>query len=478
MGKDNETGKLEWRINVEDGTSERLDPPAGSGLSRRVAVWFKCLVMNRFVLGTVASMEKAWRIGAEEPTKVVHCLKVGLALSLVSIFYYMRPLYEGVGGNAMWAIMTVVVVFDSNIGATFSKCINRVVATLLAGSLGIGVHWMAAQSGSGEPLVIAGSVFLFASAATYSRFVPSFKARFDYGAMIFILTFSLVSVSGYRVDKLIALAQQRVSTIAIGTSICIIISMFFCPIWAGVQLHHLLQRNLDKLADSLDGCVAEYFKEKEASTQNEDEDMNKKIKGFMCVLNSKGPEESMANFARWEPAHGSFNFRHPWKQYLKAGASMRRCAYCLENLTICINSETEVPDHLKNHLREACLKLSSASSKILKELANAMKSTTKSSSMDFLLFGMISAKQELQERLRTVPERIEKHEEGEVMEKEGGENRRSMHEVLPLATLVSLLLENTDRIQEIVRAVEELSNLAGFKTGSQRKSDTKPNNHH
>ena len=83
--------------------------------------------------------------------------------------------------------------------------------------------------------------------------MPSFKARFDYGAMIFILTFSLVSVGGYRVDKLVDMAQERVSTIAIGTSICIIITVFFCPIWVGTQLHRLVQRNFVKLADSLDG---------------------------------------------------------------------------------------------------------------------------------------------------------------------------------------------------------------------------------
>lgn len=42
------------------------------------------------------------------------------------------------------------------------------------------------------------------------------------------------------------------------------------------------------------GCVAEYFKEKEVSTnQNEDEATNMKLQGFKCALNSKGTEESM-----------------------------------------------------------------------------------------------------------------------------------------------------------------------------------------
>lgn len=81
------------------------------------------------------------------------------------------------------------------------------------------------------------------------------KARFDYGAMIFILTFSFVSISGFRVDKVLELARNRVSTIAIGTSICILTSMLFYPVWAGKELHNLIYKNLDKLADSLEGMT-------------------------------------------------------------------------------------------------------------------------------------------------------------------------------------------------------------------------------
>lgn len=101
------------------------------------------------------------------------------------------------------------------------------------------------------------ALFVAASAATFSRFIPSIKARFDYGTMIFILTFSLVSVSGYRVDKLFDLAHQRLSTIAIGAAICVIITMIFCPIWAGDELHRLICRNLEKLAHSVDGMHTE-----------------------------------------------------------------------------------------------------------------------------------------------------------------------------------------------------------------------------
>jgi hypothetical protein len=47
---------------------------------------------------------------------VVHGLKVALALTLCSVFYYVHPLYDFTGGNAMWAVLTVVVVFEYSVG--------------------------------------------------------------------------------------------------------------------------------------------------------------------------------------------------------------------------------------------------------------------------------------------------------------------------------------------------------------------------
>ena len=66
-----------------------------------------------------------------------------------------------------------------------------------------------------------------------------------------------MSVSGYRVDKLIDVARQRLSTIAIGASLCVLMCMLFYPIWAGKELHNLIHRNLEKLADALDGMCTQ-----------------------------------------------------------------------------------------------------------------------------------------------------------------------------------------------------------------------------
>lgn len=104
---------VEWTINMGDGTSKVLEAECrcGSRILRGLMAFFHKLG---------GFFERAWRIAVKEPKKSIHCVKVGLALSLVSLFYYMRPLYEGVGGNAMWAIMTVVVVFEYTVG----KCLS------------------------------------------------------------------------------------------------------------------------------------------------------------------------------------------------------------------------------------------------------------------------------------------------------------------------------------------------------------------
>jgi hypothetical protein len=97
------------------------------------------------------------------------------------------------------------------------------------------------------------NLYFSVSAATFSRFIPTIKARFDYGVMIFILTFSLVSISSYRIDELFDMARERISTIIIGTSLCILVSMIIYPVWAGLELYILVTGNLDKLANSLEG---------------------------------------------------------------------------------------------------------------------------------------------------------------------------------------------------------------------------------
>ncbi|OVA14746.1 Aluminum-activated malate transporter [Macleaya cordata] len=459
------SGGLELKANVIDGSSKISVPE--SGPIRSTWLGLAGLVL-RLISKVRKFFEKAWSVGVDDPRKVIHCFKVGLALTVVSLFYYMRPLHQGLGGNAMWAVLTVVVVFEYTVGATLYKSLNRAAGTLLAGALAVGVHWFASQSGETfEAIILRTSVFLLASAATFSRFIPVVKARFDYGAMIFILTFSLVSVSAYRVDKLFDLAHQRFSTVAIGIFMCVLIGILICPVWAGQDLHLLIVRNMEKIANSLDGCVSEYYS---STVIDDDEEYSKKIKGYKCVLNSKGSEESLANLARWEPPHGRFSFRHPWNQYLKIGSLIRNCAYCIEALNGCIYSEIQAHELIKKHLSSHCMRLSSNSSTVLKELAVITKTMKKSSTIDVSVAEMNSAVQDLQNALKMnflptqlIPSLLTSVEETrDLILTMATTSVPVLLEVLPLVTVTSLLIEISARIGEIVYAVEELASMTGF----------------
>ena len=92
-----------------------------------------------------------------------------------------------------------------------------------------------------------------AGVVTFVRFFPQLKARYDYGLLIFMLTFCLVSISGYREDEILEMAHQRISTILIGTSTSVFICLFVFPVWAGDDLHNLVASSLEKLGSFLEG---------------------------------------------------------------------------------------------------------------------------------------------------------------------------------------------------------------------------------
>ncbi|CAL4884638.1 unnamed protein product [Urochloa decumbens] len=418
---------LEWRVTVPEGATVTVEH---HDYAARAWAWVVgCCMGARAWTSRVA--RKVWRIGADEPRKVVHGLKVGLALALVSVFYYTRPLYDGVGGAAMWAIMTVVVVFEYTVGGSVYKCFNRAVATASAGLLALGVHWVAGKTGEFEPYILTGSLFLLAAGATFSRFIPTVKARFDYGVTIFILTYSLVAVSGYRVDELAALAQQRLATIAIGILLCLGVAVVVCPVWAGQELHRLTTRNMERLAKALESCCC----------CREEEDQLGPIR---CVLNSKASEEAQANLARWEPPHGRFGFRHPFAEYAKVGAAMRACACCIDALL--------ATDQQSGLLRDACATVAARAALVLREAKRCVETMTASTrSLEFAVADMNTAVHELQADMRSLATMTSSSSSLLIMD------------AMPAFTAASLLVEIAGRVEAVVDAVDALATLANFK---------------
>ncbi|KAL5215820.1 hypothetical protein ABZP36_007221 [Zizania latifolia] len=445
-------GAMEWRVTVPEGASVTVEHEDGGRAARAWAWLVSC--MGALVSRVSGFTRRVWKIGADDPRRAVHSVKVGLALALVSVFYYTRPLYDGVGGAAMWAVMTVVVVFEYTVGGCVYKGFNRATATVSAGAVALGVHWIATKSGDKfEPVVRSGSVFLLAAAATFSRFIPTVKARFDYGVTIFILTYSLVAVSGYRVDALVAMAQQRVSTIGIGIFICLVVCLLVCPIWAGQELHRLTARNMDKLAGAVEACVEGYFAQSPDKRQAPPPSATK-AEGYKCVLNSKASEDSQANLARWEPPHGRFAFRHPYGQYKNVGAAMRHCAYCVEALSGCIlSAEAQTPERVKRHLADACTRVATRCAAVLREASSSITAMTAPRSLDFTVAEMNTAVQELQSEVRALPSKLVEEEES-----------AQLMDAVQLFTVISLLIEVSTRIEGVVDAVDTLATLAAFKS--------------
>lgn len=92
--------------------------------SSGVLGWMKALPQKIRKKITEKARE-AKKLGKDDPRRIIHSFKVGLAITLVSLFYYFRPLYEGFGVSAMWAVLTVVVVFEFSVGKLTINYIRR-----------------------------------------------------------------------------------------------------------------------------------------------------------------------------------------------------------------------------------------------------------------------------------------------------------------------------------------------------------------
>ncbi|KAG6403871.1 hypothetical protein SASPL_136105 [Salvia splendens] len=378
-------------------------------------------------------IKKIKKIGEDDPRRITHCAKLGLALTLSSLLYYIRPLYNGFGEAGMWAILTVVVVFEFTVG--------------------LGAHHLASVCGvTGKPIVVGLMVFSLAAVSTFTRFYPNVKRRYDYGVLIFILTFTMVAVSGYRVGQIVELAHQRLSTVLIGGATCIIVSIFICPVWAGPDLQFLVAKNIEKLADFLQGYGGELLTcaGDESSNDSGAKNVEKSLNGYKSVLDSKATVDLLANLAWWEPPHGKFKLNHPWKQYLKIGRLSRECASLIDSLntyTISKSLTTATSSEFQTIIRQPCIEMSTESAKALVEIASAIKQMRPPESAETHVQKAKSAADQLKTTLQSY----------------SMPPKPDLQEMVPLLVTASVLIDIISSVDEIVLSVCELSRKAGFK---------------
>ncbi|XP_071706464.1 aluminum-activated malate transporter 12-like [Rutidosis leptorrhynchoides] len=314
------------------------------------------------------------KVGQDDPRRTIHSLKVGLSLTLVSLLYLLEPLFKGVGENVIWAVMTVVVVLEFTAGATLCKGLNRGLGTLLAGSLAFLFEFIARESGKVFSAVFIGaSVFLIGAMSTYLRFFPKVKKNYDYGVVIFLLTFNLITISSYRVEDVLKIARERLYTMAIGSGVCILMSLFVFPIWSGEDLHNFSVSKIEGLAKSIEACVDEYFNEGKPGVVNDTSIEDPIYNNYKAVLDSKSTDETLALHASWEPRHSWHCNPFPWQQYVKLGAVLRHFGYTVVALHGTLQTEIQTPKSVRMLFKDPCTRLATEVSKALMELADSIR---------------------------------------------------------------------------------------------------------
>ncbi|XP_056845458.1 aluminum-activated malate transporter 13 isoform X2 [Raphanus sativus] len=300
-------------------------------------------------------LKNLWNVGKEDTRRLKHALKVGVSLTLVSLLYLMEPFFKG---------------------ATLRKGLNRGLGTLIAGSLAYLIEFVAINSGKiFGGIFIGAAVFIIGSTITYMRFVPYVKKNYDYGMLVFLLTFNLITVSSYRIDTVIKIAHQRLLTIAMGIGICLFMSLLVFPIWSGDDLHMSTVSKLQGLSRSTEACVTKYFEEKEKDNEdsNSDSDDDDVIyKGYKTVLDSKSSDEALAMYASWEPRHSLRCHKFPSQQYIKIGSVLRKFGHTVVALHGCLQTEIQTPTSIRILFKDPCVRLAGEICKVLSELSESI----------------------------------------------------------------------------------------------------------
>ncbi|CAI9772668.1 unnamed protein product [Fraxinus pennsylvanica] len=300
-----------------------------------------------------------WKFAKEDINRVLFSLKMGFAVLLVSLLILCQAPYQVFGINIVWAILTVAIMSEYTVGATFSRGFNRAFGTIVAGILAIAIAQLALSIGRiAEPIVIGLSIFTVGAVTSFMKLLPSF-VPYETGFRVILFTYCLIIVSGYRMGNPIRTAMDRLYSIAIGGIIAVAVNVFIFPIWAGEQLHKELVDNFNAVADALEECVKKYL-EDDGSEHSEfsktvldefpDEPAYRKCRS---TLNSSAKFESLGNSAKWEPPHGRFpHFFYPWLEYVKVSAVLRYCAYEVMALHGILHSEIQAPYNLRITFQE------------------------------------------------------------------------------------------------------------------------------
>ncbi|CAI0417016.1 unnamed protein product [Linum tenue] len=419
---------------------------------------------------------RLWEFVREDSNRVTFAFKVGLAVLLVSLLILVRAPYDIFGTNIIWSILTVAIMFEYTVGATFNRGFNRALGSLLAGVLAIGVGQLALYSGRvAEPIIIGITIFLVGAIISFMKQWPSL-VPYEYGFRVILFTYCLIIVSGYRMGNPIRTAMDRLYSIAIGGFVAVLVNVLVFPIWAGEQLHKELVASFNAVAEALEECVKKYLEDEGLAhpefTKTVMDEFSNEPAYTKCrsTVNSSAKLESLANSAKWEPPHGRFRrFFYPWSEYVKVGAVLRYCAYEVMALHGVLHSEIQAPYTVritfKSEIEDAVTKAAEVIRDLGKEISNMKRigDTIRSS----LLKGVHNSAERLQRAVvaKALPPTNGDENDDKMSSQLIIGNFEQRKAALSVATFTSLLIEFMARLDHLVEAVDGLADLAKFNCG-------------
>ncbi|MBA0678233.1 hypothetical protein Goari_019591, partial [Gossypium aridum] len=214
--------------------------------------------------------------------------------------------------------------------STFNRGFNRALGSLLAGILAIGVAQLVLRTGQFVEHIIVGiSIFFIGSISSISS---STEKKCIYANVEQLCAGAITS---FIMGNPIGTAMDRLYSIAIGGFVAVFVNVLVFPIWSGEQLLKGLVDNFNLLAAALEECVKKYL---------EDEGLDHQ-EFTKAMLLDEFPDEPAYRKCQ-AISHVEFIGQIQVLEYVKVGAVLRYCAYEVMALHGVLHSEIQPANHV------------------------------------------------------------------------------------------------------------------------------------